>query len=174
MKRTLIATASAIALITAGLVGAAPAQAAVKPVEVLGTGHGTNAAINAGVDAGLDGKVLFSVAAGSGSADSCNYAPAGTEIAALSGDANATVDSRAYFSNPGVCNDIFAPGLSIGSAGFTGVVTNATPNSITYGGVTIPAETSVQLTLLEEVTFNLSLALTTVSVQYDPADGLDQ
>lgn len=174
MKRTLIATAGALALIAAGVVSAAPAQAAVKPVEVLGTGHGTNATINAGVDAGLRGDVQFSVAAGNDAADSCNYAPAGTEIAALSGDANATVDSRAYFSNAGTCYDIYAPGASLASTPFSDLVSNTTPAAITFGGVTIPAQSSVQLTILQRVTFSLALTLTQVDVQYDPTKGFDQ
>ena len=65
-------------------------------------------AVNAAVDAGLH----FAVAAGNDNADSCNYSPAGAEKAVTVG-ASTLEDERAYFSNYGKCNDIFAPGLNI-------------------------------------------------------------
>jgi cerevisin len=69
-----------------------------------------NRAVNAAVDVGLH----FAVAAGNDNADSCNYSPAGAEKAVTVG-ASTLTDSRAYFSNFGKCNDIFAPGLNIKS-----------------------------------------------------------
>lgn len=65
-------------------------------------------AVNAAVDAGLH----FAVAAGNDNADSCNYSPAAAENAVTVG-ASTLADERAYFSNFGACNDIFAPGLNI-------------------------------------------------------------
>jgi cerevisin len=65
-------------------------------------------AVNAAVDAGLH----FAVAAGNDNADSCNYSPAAAENAVTVG-ASTLADERAYFSNYGTCNDIFAPGLNI-------------------------------------------------------------
>jgi len=65
-------------------------------------------AVNAAVDAGLH----FAVAAGNDNADSCNYSPAGAKNAVTVG-ASTLADERAYFSNFGTCNDIFAPGLNI-------------------------------------------------------------
>ncbi len=67
-------------------------------------------AVNAAVDLGLH----FAVAAGNDNADSCNYSPAGAEKAVTVG-ASTLMDTRAYFSNFGKCNDIFAPGLNIRS-----------------------------------------------------------
>ncbi|KAG9237944.1 putative subtilisin-like proteinase Spm1 [Amylocarpus encephaloides] len=67
-------------------------------------------AVNGAVDAGIH----FAVAAGNDNADSCNYSPAAADKAITVG-ASALDDSRAYFSNFGPCNDIFAPGLSIQS-----------------------------------------------------------
>jgi cerevisin len=67
-----------------------------------------NMAVNAAVDAGLH----FAVAAGNDNADSCNYSPAGAEKAVTVG-ASTLADERAYFSNFGKCNDIFAPGLNV-------------------------------------------------------------
>jgi cerevisin len=67
-------------------------------------------AVNAAVDAGLH----FAVAAGNDNADSCNYSPAAAQKAVTVG-ASTLRDERAYFSNFGKCNDIFAPGLNIQS-----------------------------------------------------------
>ncbi|EMC93724.1 hypothetical protein BAUCODRAFT_36171 [Baudoinia panamericana UAMH 10762] len=67
-------------------------------------------AVNAAVDAGIH----FAVAAGNDNADSCNYSPAAAEKAVTVG-ASTLADERAYFSNYGKCNDIFAPGLNIQS-----------------------------------------------------------
>ncbi|KAL8921795.1 MAG: hypothetical protein Q9208_005552 [Pyrenodesmia sp. 3 TL-2023] len=65
-------------------------------------------AVNAAVDLGLH----FAVAAGNDNADSCNYSPAAADKAVTVG-ASTLADERAYFSNFGKCNDIFAPGLNI-------------------------------------------------------------
>jgi cerevisin len=65
-------------------------------------------AVNAAVDAGIH----FAVAAGNDNADSCSYSPAAADKAITVG-ASTLADERAYFSNFGKCNDIFAPGLNI-------------------------------------------------------------
>jgi len=69
-------------------------------------------AINAAVKSG---GIHFAVAAGNDNSDSCNYSPAACEMAITVG-ASTLADERAYFSNYGKCNDIFAPGLNIMSA----------------------------------------------------------
>ncbi|KAH7366588.1 peptidase S8/S53 domain-containing protein [Pyrenochaeta sp. MPI-SDFR-AT-0127] len=76
----------------------------------LGGGKSTtlDLAVNAAVEAGIH----FAVAAGNDNADSCNYSPAAAENAVTVG-ASTLLDERAYFSNYGKCNDIFAPGLNI-------------------------------------------------------------
>ncbi|KAF2655629.1 hypothetical protein K491DRAFT_704488 [Lophiostoma macrostomum CBS 122681] len=78
----------------------------------LGGGKSTtlDLAVNAAVAAGIH----FAVAAGNDNADSCNYSPAAAENAVTVG-ASTLLDERAYFSNYGKCNDIFAPGLNIPS-----------------------------------------------------------
>ncbi|KAK4989326.1 proteinase B [Elasticomyces elasticus] len=65
-------------------------------------------AVNAAVDAGIH----FAVAAGNDNANSCSYSPAAAAKAVTVG-ASTLADERAYFSNFGRCNDIFAPGLNI-------------------------------------------------------------
>ncbi|KAL9601569.1 MAG: hypothetical protein Q9219_002403 [cf. Caloplaca sp. 3 TL-2023] len=76
----------------------------------LGGGKSTtlDLAVNAAVDAGLH----FAVAAGNDNQDSCNSSPAGASKVVTVG-ASTINDERAYFSNYGKCNDIFAPGLNI-------------------------------------------------------------
>ena len=78
----------------------------------LGGGKSTtlDLAVNAAVDAGIH----FAVAAGNDNANSCNYSPAAAQKAVTVG-ASTLSDERAYFSNYGKCNDIFAPGLNIQS-----------------------------------------------------------
>jgi cerevisin len=77
-------------------------------------GGGKSPALDEAVNGAVAAGVHFAVAAGNDNADSCNYSPASAENAITVG-ASALDDSRAYFSNYGKCNDIFAPGLSIQS-----------------------------------------------------------
>lgn len=75
-------------------------------------GGGKTAALNLAVNAAVDLGLHFAVAAGNDNSDSCNYSPASAEKAVTVG-ASTLADERAYFSNYGKCNDIFAPGLNI-------------------------------------------------------------
>jgi cerevisin len=75
-------------------------------------GGGKSPALDRAVNGAVGAGLHFAVAAGNDNADSCNYSPAAAEQAITVG-ASALDDSRAYFSNYGKCNDIFAPGLSI-------------------------------------------------------------
>jgi cerevisin len=75
-------------------------------------GGGKSPALDRAVNGAVSAGIHFAVAAGNDNADSCSYSPAAAEQAITVG-ASALDDSRAYFSNYGKCNDIFAPGLSI-------------------------------------------------------------
>ena len=75
-------------------------------------GGGKSPALDRAVNGAVAAGIHFAVAAGNDNADSCNYSPAAAENAVTVG-ASALDDSRAYFSNYGKCNDIFAPGLNI-------------------------------------------------------------
>jgi len=75
-------------------------------------GGGKSPALDRAVNGAVTAGIHFAVAAGNDNADSCNYSPAAAEQAITVG-ASALDDSRAYFSNYGTCNDIFAPGLNI-------------------------------------------------------------
>lgn len=75
-------------------------------------GGGKSPALDRAVNGAVTAGIHFAVAAGNDNADSCNYSPAAAEQAITVG-ASGLDDSRAYFSNFGKCNDIFAPGVSI-------------------------------------------------------------
>jgi cerevisin len=75
-------------------------------------GGGKSPALDAAVDGAVDAGLHFAVAAGNDNADSCKYSPAAAEKAITVG-ASTIFDERAYFSNYGKCNDLFAPGLNI-------------------------------------------------------------
>jgi cerevisin len=77
-------------------------------------GGGKSPTLDMAVNAAVDAGIHFAVAAGNDNADSCNYSPAAAENAVTVG-ASTLADERAYFSNYGKCNDIFAPGLNIQS-----------------------------------------------------------
>jgi cerevisin len=75
-------------------------------------GGGKSTTLDLAVNAAVDNGLHFAVAAGNDNADSCSYSPAAAENAVTVG-ASTLLDERAYFSNYGKCNDIFAPGLNI-------------------------------------------------------------
>ena len=77
-------------------------------------GGGKSPTLDRAVNAAVDAGIHFAVAAGNDNADSCKYSPASAEKAVTVG-ASTLADERAYFSNFGKCNDIFAPGLNIQS-----------------------------------------------------------
>lgn len=77
-------------------------------------GGGKSVTLELAVNAAVDLGIHFAVAAGNDNTDSCGYSPAAAEKAITVGASN-LADERAYFSNYGKCNDIFAPGLNIQS-----------------------------------------------------------
>lgn len=77
-------------------------------------GGGKSVTLDLAVNAAVDAGIHFAVAAGNDNTDSCNYSPAAAAKAVTVG-ASTFADERAYFSNYGKCNDIFAPGLNIQS-----------------------------------------------------------
>lgn len=77
-------------------------------------GGGKSQTLDRVVNAAVHAGIHFAVAAGNDNADSCDYSPAAAKDAVTVG-ASTLGDERAYFSNFGKCNDIFAPGLNIQS-----------------------------------------------------------
>jgi len=97
-------------------------------------GGGKSPTLDKAVNAAVDVGIHFAVAAGNDNADSCNYSPAAAEKAVTVGASN-LADERAYFSNFGKCNDIFAPGLNILS---TWIGSNYSVNTISGTSMASP------------------------------------
>jgi subtilisin family serine protease len=90
---------------------------AAKPAVVnLSIGGPASADLNAAVQASVAAGVTYAVAAGNENADACGGSPASAPDA-LTVAASTATDARAPFSNFGGCVDLFAPGVSITSAG---------------------------------------------------------
>jgi len=68
------------------------------------------------VQASIASGLTYAVAAGNDNADACGASPASAPDA-LTVAASDRADARAPFSNHGGCVDLFAPGVSITSAG---------------------------------------------------------
>lgn len=93
----------------------------VKPaVANMSLGGGYSFAVNSAVDKSIKAGVVYVLAAGNSDADACYYSPASTANAITVGATDNT-DTRADFSNWGKCVDIFAPGVGITSAWYTGI-----------------------------------------------------
>jgi PKD repeat protein len=89
---------------------------AIKPaVANMSLGGGSSTSLNNAVESAVKAGVTFVVAAGNSSANACNYSPASAPSAITVG-ATTSGDSRASYSNFGMCVDILAPGSSIKSA----------------------------------------------------------
>ena len=86
-----------------------------------------SAALDVAVQNLIEDGVTVVVAAGNSSQDSCDFSlarvPAAITVAASEID-----DDDANYSNFGPCNDLFAPGTGILSAGITSDVASATKN----------------------------------------------
>jgi len=72
--------------------------------------------LNGAVQASIASGLTYAVAAGNDNADACGASPASAPDA-LTVAASDRADARAPFSNHGGCVDLFAPGVSITSAG---------------------------------------------------------
>ncbi len=99
-----------------------PGQPAIANMSL---GGGPSISLDAAVARSVADGVTYVVAAGNSAADACNASPARAPSAITAG-ATTSGDARASFSNYGSCLDVFAPGVSIRSAGAgspTGVAT---------------------------------------------------
>ena len=81
----------------------------------LSLGGSFSQALNDAVAAAFAANITMVVAAGNDDSNACQYSPA-AEPSALTVGASDTSDSRASYSNYGVCVDLFGPGSSITSA----------------------------------------------------------
>jgi subtilisin family serine protease len=90
--------------------------AGAPAVANLSLGGTTSIALDNAINALIADGVTVVVAAGNASSPSCGVSPARV-AAAITVAASDQNDIAAWFSNYGSCNDIFAPGVSIESAG---------------------------------------------------------
>jgi subtilisin family serine protease len=88
-------------------------------------GGNVSAALDNAVQNSINRGVIYVIAAGNENANACNYSPARVASAITVG-ATTSSDSRASFSNYGSCIDLFAPGTSIPSAGYSSNTETAT------------------------------------------------
>ncbi|CAG8493440.1 9768_t:CDS:2 [Paraglomus occultum] len=72
-------------------------------------------ALNKAANDAVDAQAVVVVAAGNGNADACKFSPSGAEKV-ITVAASTIEDTRAWFSNWGICVDLFAPGKDILSA----------------------------------------------------------
>jgi subtilisin family serine protease len=78
-------------------------------------GGGATSSLDKAVEQAVAQGVNFAVAGGNSADNACNYSPARVASAVCVGATDNT-DTRSYFSNFGVCTDVFAPGTAITSA----------------------------------------------------------
>ena len=100
-------------------------QAGAPAVANLSIGGGPSSALDAAVTAVISDGVTVVVAAGNDGSPTCNYSPARVP-AAITVGASEIDDEVAGYSNYGSCNDIFAPGTYIQSAGIASDTATAT------------------------------------------------
>jgi len=103
------------------------AQSAVRPAIAsmsLG-GRGTQSAMRSAVDAAVTSGVVVVVAGGNSNMDACGFSPAFVPSAITVGSTTSN-DARSSFSNYGSCNNIWAPGSDVKSAGHRSDTATAT------------------------------------------------
>lgn len=102
-------------------------NAALPAVANMSLGGSASQSLDDAVNASINKGITYVVAAGNENQDACNVSPARVKAAITVGATNSS-DARASFSNYGSCVDIFAPGVGIPSAWYTGDNSAATLN----------------------------------------------
>ena len=110
------------------------ANPALRMVANMSLGGSRSTALDSAVNNSITAGVIYVVAAGNDNTNACNVSPAGVSNAITVGAMNNT-DVRAYFSNFGICLDIFAPGVNITSAWYT---SNSALNTISGTSMASP------------------------------------
>jgi len=83
-----------------------------KAVANMSLGGGITITVDEAVEQSIAAGITYAIAAGNSNANACNYSPARVRTALTVG-ATTNTDTRATYSNYGVCVDIFAPGTSV-------------------------------------------------------------
>jgi serine protease len=122
-----------------------------KAVINLSLGGPVSTIVNDAVDAAVSAGIAVVVSAGNSAADACNFSPA-SAASAITVAASTSSDSAALFSNQGACIDIYAPGLSVTSAG-----------AATDSDVTVVSGTTIAAPLVAGVAARLLGELPTLS-----------
>ena len=98
----------------------------LRPAVVnLSLGRSVSVALNAAVAAAVAKGLVVVVAAGNSAVDACTTSPA-SEPTAITVGATTSTDTKASYSNYGICVDIFAPGSAITSAWHTNATASMT------------------------------------------------
>ena len=105
--------------------------AGVPAVLNMSLGGPASSTLDSAVQSVVNDGITVVVAAGNESKDACTVSPA-RAAAALTTGATDSSDRRASFSNYGTCLDMFAPGVSIKSAG-----TSSTTATVTMSGTSM-------------------------------------
>ncbi|MFD7130196.1 S8 family serine peptidase [Streptomyces sp. NPDC059894] len=93
-------------------------HAQLPAVANVSIGGSTSTAKDAAVAGMVDAGVTVAVSAGNNAVDACDQSPA-REPSVITVASTTNADARSSFSNYGTCVDIFAPGSSITSLGYT-------------------------------------------------------
>jgi subtilisin family serine protease len=113
---------------------------AVRPaVANMSLGGGADAALDAAVRGSIAAGVPYAIAAGNGllglfPLNACNQSPARV-AEAITVSATDSADRKPYWANTGTCVDVFAPGIGITSAWYTG---DAATNTISGTSMSAP------------------------------------
>jgi subtilisin family serine protease len=104
-----------------------------KAVMNMSLGGSKSSAVNAAVAAIASAGVVPVVAAGNENQDAGNTSPASSPNAITVGAIDQTTDKKASFSNFGAVVDVFAPGVSVLSAGITNTSSTAVLSGTSMG-----------------------------------------
>ncbi|MER6850072.1 S8 family peptidase [Streptomyces flaveolus] len=103
------------------------ANAQLLAVANVSIGGSASAAKDAAVAGMVDAGVTVAVSAGNDAVNACNQSPA-REPSVITVASTTSADARSSFSNYGTCVDIFAPGSSITSLGYSSDTATAVKN----------------------------------------------
>ena len=112
----------------------------------LSLGGSYSKSLNDSIAAAVNDGISVSVAAGNSNVDACSSSPA-SEPTAITVGATDPNDARASFSNYGPCLDIFAPGVTIISAGIASQTAAATMSGTSMASPHVAGAAAVYLGL---------------------------